>query len=511
MSMFYRGLLLVVVAALSWPAQAQQRCWVFFADRSGAAPGIVSTQTLAARLQAGLPVRQESDAYPSALYTSAVEAVAGQSVRVRSRWLNAVSIEADAATRHRLAALPFVAEVRPVASTATARAAKDSTVRLGRGLAQVGGAWLQSEGLTGKGITIGLIDAGFGDADRSDELKHLFDKGLIKACRDFEMPSHTDFFRRTSNQIDTHGADVLSLIAGQVPGEGRYGGATDANYYLARTDNAVKEYRREEDLWLNALEWMDSLGVRLINTSLGYALGFDSPSENHAIADVDGHASASTRAVNIATQQKGITVVVSAGNDGGNPKWGIITMPADAEQAIAVGANYLDSWQKLGYSGVGPESLPYVKPDVSAFSLLGTSFSAPVITGLLGCLMERHPGLKPSQYADALRHSGHLAGAPNNYLGYGVPSARRLHLALANTPEPVPVIHLKASHTATVSEGLGAATTVVFFHKKNARTVLQQGTLPVQGGTISLSKPEGAVLTTLATPGHVWEIEWGKK
>jgi subtilisin family serine protease len=372
----------------------------------------------------------------------------------------------------------------------------------------VGGSWLQEEGLTGKGVHIGLIDAGFGDADKEEVLTNLFSEKRIMAYRDFEAPSHTDFFRRTSPEIDTHGSDVLTLIAGQQPGEARYGGAINATFSLARTDNALKEYRHEEDLWVAALEWMDSLGVRLINTSLGYGLGYDNPKENHKLADVNGHTSPATRAVDIATTQKGITVVVSAGNDGGNAAWGIINMPADAVGGISVGATYGDIWQKVGYSGVGPEALPYLKPDVSVFSLMGTSFSAPVVTGALACLMEKHPNRKPAEYADALRQSGHLHAAPNNYLGHGVPNLHRASLALEGKPTTLPFQQLQGKSEVVLTIDTSVYTTVVLFHKKNKTQVVSQATLKAEGGKLTITRGAEARYTTVATPKQVWEIDW---
>lgn len=494
---------------LSLQVWGQATYWVLFKDRAGALPGTVSARALHARRTAGLPEQQASDAWPVPDYCQGVEALAGQPVRVRSRWLNGVSIAAGPAIARRLAQLPYVAEVRPVASTmaAATRPPTADSLQLSRGLGQVGGAWLAQEGLTGKGVAIGLIDAGFADADESAELRQLFGNGRVKAYRDFEAPANQAFFRPQGGKIDDHGTNVLTLVGGQSAGR-RFGGAPDADYYLARTDNHAKEYRREEDHWVAAMEWMDSLGVRLINTSLGYGLGYDDKAENHKPADVDGRSAVVTRAVNVAIAEKGICVVVAAGNDGGNAQWGgIINLPADAPGCIAVGATYLDNWQKLGYSGIGPEGLAYVKPDVSAFSLFGTSFAAPVVTGLLGALMQRHPGLKPQQYADALRQSGHLHLAPNNYLGYGVPNAERAHLVLAGKPRGVLTLRLEARHQAQTTIP-GKAQTVVYFHKKDARTVFKQGTLPVAEGRVTVSRPAGAAFTTLALADYVWEIEW---
>ena len=125
------------------------------------------------------------------------------------------------------------------------------------------------------------------------------------------------------------------------------------------------------------MEWIDSLGVRVINTSLGYAKGFSNPAENYEPTQMDGHTSVISKAAQIATEKKGILLVVSAGNEGDDTNWMLISTPADAEGVLAVGATNQKLWNKIGYSSIGPEFLPYLKPNVSCFSLYGTSLAAP--------------------------------------------------------------------------------------------------------------------------------------
>jgi subtilisin family serine protease len=182
-------------------------------------------------------------------------------------------------------------------------------------------------------------------------------------------------------------------------------------------------------------------------------------------------------------------------------------MPADAEEAISVGATYLEAWQHAAYSSIGPDKLPYIKPDVAAFSLLGTSFSAPVITGAVACLMERFPNRKPREYADALRASGHLHAVPNTYLGHGVPSLPRAAQALDGTLQQTEPERLSARGQILVS--LPNEEAVVVFHKKDIRNVLEQQVLHTpKAGPTTVVRPQGAAYTTLATQQKVWEIEW---
>jgi len=55
------------------------------------------------------------------------------------------------------------------------------------------------------------------------------------------------------------------------------------NYYLFRTEDAGSENPIEESLWVEAAERADSLGVDIINTSLGYRV-FDNANYNYTPA-----------------------------------------------------------------------------------------------------------------------------------------------------------------------------------------------------------------------------------
>jgi len=512
--------MLLWASLIGVPAMAQTPYWVFFKDRATASTTEVSPTTQQARIAQGLAAWQATDARPKPDYVSILASVAGAAPRMQSRWLNAVSICLTADARVRVTQLPFVARVQLVRAThATGikpmatkggsglTAGASGTARQSRALQQIGGGWLQAQNLNGTGIQIGLIDAGFGNADLRDDLKHLFAQKLIRAVRDFEAPSRPAFFSQDNEDIDDHGTQVLSLVAGTSLAVGRQGGATHSTFVLARTDNANKEYRREEDYWVQALEWMDSLGVRLVNTSLGYGLGFDDPAQNHPLTDVDGSTNPATHALTIASKEKGITVVVAAGNDGALPGWGIINIPADAPEAITVGATLLDTWEKAYYSGTGPASLPYVKPDVCAYSVTGTSFSAPIITGAVACLMQRYPNRIPSAYADALRASGHLAAVPNNYAGYGVPNLALAAKVLQGTAIFKAPTRLTAKGIALLQ--LPAGKNIVVYHKTDSLHVASQQTITAETtGPTRIVQEENVRYTTLSTPKQVWEITW---
>ena len=43
-----------------------------------------------------------------------------------------------------------------------------------------------------------------------------------------------------------------------------------------------------EDYWVEAIESFYEMGIRLVNSSLGYTDGFDKKKENHSKKEVDG-------------------------------------------------------------------------------------------------------------------------------------------------------------------------------------------------------------------------------
>jgi len=53
-----------------------------------------------------------------------------------------------------------------------------------------------------------------------------------------------------------------------------FGAANQARFLLAKTEFTPTETRVEEDHWVAAVEWADSIGVDIISSSLGY-LTFD--------------------------------------------------------------------------------------------------------------------------------------------------------------------------------------------------------------------------------------------
>ncbi|MFN6943841.1 MAG: S8 family serine peptidase [Cytophagaceae bacterium] len=284
---------------------------------------------------------------------------------------------------------------------------------------------MHRDGFKGDGIVIAVMDAGFNNVNQLDFFSHLYQNNKILGTYDF-----------VDNEINvyddhSHGTHVLSLIAAFKEGE-IIGTSYESGFYLFRTEDVASEFQIEEVNWLIAAEYADSAGVDIIQTSLGYNT-FDEPAMNYSYSDLNGQTSIISIASNIAFS-KGIFLVSSAGNEG-NKAWRYVTMPADSDNVLTVGAvnsqgNY------AAFSSIGPTADGRIKPDVVAQGALvylghvsgnvttgnGTSYSAPLVTGLVAGLWQSCREVSNQELLEVVRASGHQAGQPNNRLGYGIPN-----------------------------------------------------------------------------------------
>jgi serine protease AprX len=289
---------------------------------------------------------------------------------------------------------------------------------------------LHEMGLTGKGVNIALFDAGFFKADKLSTFEHLFKNDKIKFTLDI-VDDEKDVF-----DDDDHGLHVFSCMAAYSPNK-MIGTSPDANYYLFRTEIGAKEYLIEELNWIRAAEMADSMGIDIINSSLGYTT-FDDVSMNHKHSDLDGKTTFISIGAAAATS-RGILVVNSAGNDG-NDKWKKIGVPADVETILSIGA--VDSDLIIApFSSFGPNAKGKIKPDVCAMGYYttvassygsfypgnGTSYSSPILCGGIACLYQASKSVSPANMINAVKMSSNRFSHPDSSYGYGVPD---LYLAL---------------------------------------------------------------------------------
>jgi serine protease AprX len=303
-------------------------------------------------------------------------------------------------------------------------------------VSQLGADHMHAAGFNGSGKVVAVFDGGFHNVNIIPAFKHLYD--------DNRLLGTYDFVDRGGNVYDanSHGTNVLSCMAAFIP-DSVIGTAYGASYYLFRTEEVARERRIEEANWLAAAERADSLGVDVINSSLGYN-AFDDPLTNYSIEDLDGRTAIVTRAAHLAASV-GILVVNSAGNSGLSPSWkGRITFPGDADSILTVGAVSADG-EYVGFSSRGPTADERIKPDISALgqrTLIveangalrranGTSFASPLAAGLATGLWQAYPELTAQDIISVLKQSGSQAMQPDIMLGWGIPSFVRA-TAIAN-------------------------------------------------------------------------------
>ena len=370
----------------------------------------------------------------------------GARILIISKWFNAVTIDnVDTAILRQIMELPFV---RPVplkmigsgfenqVKPSIASHDEAVTINYGNSYRQIklhNGDMLHAYGYMGEGIHIAVIDAGFNDVDANPVFDRLWQEGRILGFRDFVNGNSLLF------EGHTHGASVLSIIGGWLPGY-IAGTAPDASFWLLRSEDGNSEYLIEEDNWTAAAEFADSAGVDVINTSLGYSI-FNNPLQNHSYNDMDGNSTRVSIAADIAAS-RGMLVVVSAGNEG-KSGWRYISAPSDADSVLAVGA--VDSMRVIAsFSSHGPSSDGRIKPDVCAmgvrnFSLRpagdlggsnGTSFAAPVIAGLAACLWQANPKATVMEILSVIRESADRYRNPDTLYGYGIPDFNLANILL---------------------------------------------------------------------------------
>lgn len=288
------------------------------------------------------------------------------------------------------------------------------------------GQVLHSKGFDGKGMLIAVIDAGFFKANSLDGFDSLWANNQIIATRDFVKGK----FATVSFNTSTHGMQVLSNIGGNIPGK-LIGTAPKANFCLLRSEDGMSENIIEEFNWAVAAEYADSLGVDVINTSLGYST-FDDETMNHTYSELDGKTTIAARAATLCAR-KGMLVVASAGNEG-NSDWKYIASPADADSILTVGSvDFAGDYSS--FSSVGTSADWRIKPNVMAKGAAttvqspsggvtvsyGTSFASPVMAGMVACFWQAFPKLSNIEIIKAIELFSSQFENPSPTMGYGIP------------------------------------------------------------------------------------------
>jgi len=360
-------------------------------------------------------------------------------------------------------------------------------------LEQINASAIIQSDLTGKGVKVGIIDGGFLNANERPSLSGHFKENRISFYKDYITPNLKDY-GGSRGQDDGHGTQVWENIGGMNPEtKVQYGLATDSEYFLARTDHAVFERRIEEKYLIQAVQDMVKLGVRIINISLGYTNGYSRKNENYTPEMIDGKSTWITSSVDSLLAVHEVLLIVSAGNDG-HTKWRTLSAPADSENVLTVGASKLNLPEKMRYSSIGSEQLEYVKPDVSCFATAGTSFSAPVITGLVACMVQKQPDISNYEIIQIIKGSSSLYPFPNNHTGYGVPDASKI-LSTMDSYQNHSMQIIESEKNRVFIES-NDTSRVVIYHKKDQWKVIRKENIKVKR-RFKVKRISGATSTTV--------------
>lgn len=436
--------------------------WVTFTDKADSPYQIdkpesyLSERAIARRKKWGIPITEE-DLPPSPQYLSALQEL-GASVHHRSRWLNAATILIPESRIIDVADLPFVDEVEYVGFPYEKRERQKINIKgdsllskkldgqyygyANRQIELLNGDTLHQLGYTGSGIWLAILDGGFIGVDTNPFFDSLQADGRLLLAHDFVDGDQEAY------ESSTHGTKVLSTMAANVPGV-MVGTAPGATYACIKTEDTRGEYRIEECHWVAGLEYADSLGADVVNSSLGYTT-FNDRQMDYAYGNLDGKSSVASLAADIAFR-KGMIVVTSAGNEGSS-RWKHIGIPADAKLAFSVGA--IDfSGERASFSSLGPTADGRIKPDIAApgawvtvadayaFQATigsGTSFAAPILAGLVACLWEAFPEKSNEQILDAIKRTASQAHSPDVELGYGIPDFGKAYFDLFSSKDSLP-------------------------------------------------------------------------
>ncbi|MBL7765156.1 MAG: S8 family peptidase [Chitinophagaceae bacterium] len=383
----------------------------------------------------------------------------------KSKWFNQiVVITFDSNKVTDIAALPMVESVKlvaryptgnfktetsskkfPVVEPITDKKTRGTAAHYGVAFQQIDlmqGDYLHDMGFKGENMDIAVIDVNFRYANTCAVYDSINLQNRFKDYHNFVKDTPWVFSTSINND---HGMNVMGCMGANMPGT-YVGTAPNANFFLYITEDIGSEQPIEEDNWISAAERADSIGVYLINSSLGYNI-FDAPhsASSYTYNDMDGKTALITQGGSMAVA-KGILVVCAQGNEGASA-WHYMLAPADGDSVYSVGS--VDGSGAWGNSGYGPNFLGVVKPDGMAMgkgSVLiggscnpgvsnGSSFASPMMCGSIACLWQSAPTLTNWEIRQIVRMSSDRYNNPNNTHGYGIPNFQQAHQIILGTDD----------------------------------------------------------------------------
>jgi hypothetical protein len=436
-------------------AQGAQRVWIYFSDKgrletsdiAESAKSYLSDRAIKRRMVKAVGQSFEYTDLPiEPAYRQRLEQL-GVTIHHESRWLNAVSAYLNQVEVSVITQLPYVNKIEAVKKYRYEKYGESYKYPIAKskngnyGLSENQNAMLgvisaHENGYRGEGVRIAMFDTGF--ILQHEALQH------IKVIDTYDFVQNDEVVANQEGDLSiqhNHGTLVLSVIAAYKPGE-LIGTAYEAEFLLAKTEDERSETSLEEDNWVAAAEWADSMGADIISTSVGYGGEVGYTYEN-----MDGNSTIITKAADLAVK-KGIVVFASAGNEGLS-SWVHILAPADGDSVIAVGAVNPDR-SLYPKSSRGPTFDGRIKPDLMAQGGLvytvnpnstdaytynyGTSVACPLGSGAAALVLTIVPDLDPMNLRELLTKTASQSDAPDNQFGYGIIDLRKLMYHITHDP-----------------------------------------------------------------------------
>ncbi len=449
---YYISIIGFLIISVAQAQLAPNTYWIQFKDKNDSPYSLNSPEVYLSERSIDRRVRYNIDIDSTDLpvnprYLDSLTAK-GAVIKNVSKWLNGAAIyTVSNEVLNSICGLDFVDETISTSSTFASNyqpfntpqnicALEEDVFDYGNTFAQIdlhNGQVLHNDNYQGQGMQIAVIDAGFQSLNTVAAFDSLFINNQIIGT--------WDFVTQDTNVYDDHyhGKAVLSTMAVNLPNQ-MLGTAPKAEYLLLRSENDASEYKIEEINWIAAAEYADSVGVNIITSSLGY-FKYDPPFANYQWSDLDGETAPISQATNMAAD-KGILMITSAGNEG-SAVWRKITFPADAYGTLTVGACKTNG-EYASLSSHGNTQDGRVKPDVCAVGKgtaiikystpttgNGTSYSAPIIAGLMACLWQVDLNKTNYEMMDLIRRHSHQYINPDSLMGFGIPNFSSAYNELA--------------------------------------------------------------------------------
>ena len=439
-------LLLLAVFTGSFIYAQEQDALVFLLDKEDVAASIanpisIMTQDAIDRKSLQNTLIDERDVPVNEEYITQLKNAPGISVHAKSKWMNAVYVRGTQGDIDDLITSDYVTSVEFMDKSLNLRPGPGITPdkfaienQQGRVVYNYGAAanqttmlkvdYLHEQDFTGDGMVVAVLDSGFPNVMNNPAFSHIVSDGRLLGTYDFALR------QENVDGTGSHGAQTFSDIGAFILDQ-FVGTAPEASFYLFRTEYGPTENPVEEAWWVEALERADSLGVDVVNTSLGYQ-DYDNSAYDHSYADLDGQTTIGARGANHAFD-KGMILVTSAGNDGNGFTY--VGTPGDSPGMLTIGAVDSDG-DYVSFSSIGPTVDGRIKPDVMAqgreaavvnsngnvTTSNGTSFSSPIMAGAVASLWQARPEVSNGQIMQVIRESGHLFSNPTDQMGYGIPN-----------------------------------------------------------------------------------------